>query len=242
MTLQTASRDPRTRFNALVDRGTYSTGFTHARAAREFVGGVVDPLLADLASRTRQPRILDVGCGTGAWLSFVHERARMLDLHPRLYGFDVADRMVATAEAELAGLDAEVQLRRADLQDPACCRFDDDTTAFDLVFAYDVVQQLDGRDQFAAVRRLAEATAPGGATAVFDHERWSRYGVRMGWKKFVTATTGIALVPRHYCAAAYPPLARFSRRMAGQPGLSAEVIATGHAIKRALVLRRATEV
>lgn len=238
MTGQVASRDPRTRFNALVAHGAYGPGFDHASAAQAFVARVVDGLLNELAARTQQPRILDAGCGTGVWMAFLSARARALGLSPHLYGFDVADRMVETAQAELAGVTTDVRLRRADLQNPACCCFDDGTNTFDLVFAYDVIQQLNRRDQMDAVMRLAEAMVPGGATVIFDHERWSRYGLRMGWKKFVTANTGIPIVPRHYCAAAYPPLDRFARRLRPRSDLNATVVTTGHPAKRALVLRR----
>jgi SAM-dependent methyltransferase len=234
-----ASRD---RFNDLVASGAYGAGFTHPKPARDFVGVVVRKLLDEIEPRDRALSVLDAGCGNGAWLQVLHGLAASRgDTQPRLYGFDVADRMVETADQHLSALNAPVLLQRGDILDPESYRFPDGQDRFDLVFAYDVVQQVTPGHQFDAVAQLANAVKPGGRAVVFDHERWSRYGLRMAYRKFVTAKFGIPLVPRYFCAASYPPLNRLAQRISAASNVTAHVVVDGHPRKRALVLRRIPE-
>lgn len=231
----------RERFNALVQEGSYGPGFAHPKPAQAFVGTVVNDLLQEMQRNGRPITILDAGCGNGAWLHFLHALASEGGSGPDLYGFDVADRMVETAEQLLTDLEGAVRIQRGDILDPASYQFADGRHSFDLVFAYDVVQQVPRKHQFDVVERLAQAVRPGGRLVVFDHERWSRYGLRMAFRKAVTAYLGIPLVPRYFCAASYPPLAKMARRIAATPELTAEVVVEGHPRKRALVVRRNRE-
>ena len=234
-----SSEASRQRFNQLVDSGVYGSGFSHPKPARELVDSVVSGLIRNFAGRDAAPSILDAGCGNGAWLSFLATCAARHDVRPQFYGFDVADRMVESAAATLSPLADDVRLQRGDVLEPAAYRFSDDRATFDLVFAYDVVQQIPPHRQFEAVCRLADAVKPGGAAVVFDQERWSRFGLRMAFRKFVTARLGVQLVPQYFCAASYPALARTARRVAAWPDIEAEIVAASQTPKRALVLRRA---
>jgi SAM-dependent methyltransferase len=242
MTSARSAEASRHRFNDLVASGAYGAGFTHPKPARDFVGIVVRELLDEIETPNRTLSVLDAGCGNGAWLHFLHGLAASRGGgEPRLYGFDVADRMVETADQHLSALAAPVRLQRGDILSPESYRFADGQDRFDLVFAYDVVQQVASGRQFDAVAQLADAVKPGGRAVVFDHERWSRYGLRMAYRKFVTATFGIPLVPRYFCAASYPPLNRLAQRISAAANVSAQVVVEGHPRKRALVLRRIAE-
>ncbi|MBK1668939.1 hypothetical protein CKO28_12950 [Rhodovibrio sodomensis] len=239
MTLSPSAEASRERFNSLVEDGAYGPGFTHPKPAQAFVGTVINELLQEMGGETLSLSILDAGCGNGAWLHFLHELAASGRTAPAVYGFDVADRMVEAADQELASLEAVVHVQRGDILDPASYRFPDGRETFDLLFAYDVVQQVPRNRQFDAIQRLTDAMKPGGRVVVFDHERWSRYGLRMAFRKAITAKLGIQLVPRYFCAASYPPLADMARRISALPALTAEVVVKGHPRKRALVVRRA---
>jgi SAM-dependent methyltransferase len=241
MTLDRSAEASRQRFNDLVAAGAYGPGFTHPQPAQHFVSTVVKPLLTEFGPEPARLRVLDAGCGNGAWLRFLHALIVNHGGEPALYGFDVADGMVAAAEQDLTDVNSPVHVQRGDILDPGSYRFADGQGRFDIVFAYDVVQQVRPRQQFAALERLVDAVKPGGRAVIFDHERWSRYGLRMAFRKFVTANLGIPLVPRYFCAASYPPLAGSARRISALPDLTAVVVADGHPRKRALVVRRAPE-
>ena len=63
----------------------------------------------------------------------------------------------------------------------------------------------------------------------------------MGRRKFFTRYFGLPLVPRFYCNAKYPPLARFRDRLAADPAIDAEILVRDDAVKRALIVHRGLE-
>lgn len=225
----------RSSFNALVDEGVYSEQFDHPPPLKAFVKRMLDAHAP--AGRDGEPlRILDCGCGTGTWLDYL---ARQLDRPDRpvaCFGFDLSDGMVELAGRRLAGRPGGVHIQRGDLLDPASYRFADAPDGFDLVFAFDVVQQLPPRHQWAACRLLASQLAPGGVALVFDHDKASPYGRRMGWRKWVTRYLRVPLLPRFYCDARYPPLSRFAGRLATEAGMNALLVADDATPKMALVI------
>ena len=228
-------------FNQLVDEGTYSVDFDHAPAAIAFVRACLDKALTGAAA-TQRLAVLDCGCGTGTWLAHFFGWAQERDLGPvRLCGFDVADRMVDTARAKLAGLATPDDIRRGDLSDPASLAFDGLDDGFDVVLAYDVIQQLPPARQFDACRAIVDRLKPGGAAILFDNDKDSPFGRRMGRRKFFTRYFGLPLVPRFYCNAKYPPLARFRDRLAADPAIDAEILVRDDAVKRALIVHRGLE-
>ncbi len=113
--------------------------------------------------------------------------------------------------------------------------FDTRGGTFGLIFAYDVIQQLPRSLQASACEMMAHRMAPGGALVVFDHERLSLYGAKMGFKKIVTRITRIPLVPRYFCAARYPSLRSLGRRMAAR-GWTVNIRRSRLSPKRALVV------
>jgi SAM-dependent methyltransferase len=96
----------------------------------------------------RRPRILDVGCGTGANLL-------MLSQYGDAEGVDVSEDALAFCRER--GLE-NVKLGAAE-QLP----YDDDT--FDLVTALDVVEHLD--DDLAGLREMGRVLRPGGRVLLF---------------------------------------------------------------------------
>jgi SAM-dependent methyltransferase len=227
-------------FDDLVDSGVYSADFDHAPAAKAFVDTVLRQIVARL-NRQAPLKVLDCGCGTGAWLAFLHDRlvqAGVTDL--RLCGFDLSERMVEVAREKLRGLAAPADVRPGNVLELASFAPADLGGGFDLIFTYDVVQQLPRARQLDACLAIAEALSPGGVALIFDNDAQTRFGRRMGWRKFLTRYFGLRLVPRYYCNASYPPLERFRRRIADDAALRAENVVRADGVKRALIVARGT--
>lgn len=231
----------RASFDSLVDSGIYSTEFDHPPAAKAFVGAV----LQEMAPRLRKPaplKVLDCGCGTGAWLAFIH--AQLSDAGyraQRLCGFDLSERMVAVAHEKLGGLAEKPDIRPGNVLEPESYAFAGLEGGFDLIFTYDVVQQLPRARQIDACFTIAGALSPNGIALIFDNDAETRFGRRMAVRKFLTRYLGLRLVPRYYCNAAYPPLEKFRQRLAGRTSLNAEIVVRADGVKRALVVERHME-
>jgi len=227
----------RASFNNLVDEGVYSDDFDHPPALKAFVQKVL--AAHGPSGRAEAPlRILDCGCGTGLWLEFLARQLEHAGREVICYGFDLSDSMVELAQSRLAARQGGGNIQRGDLLDEAAYRFGGMRDGYDLVFAFDVVQQLPCRHQYAASELMAKKLAPGGVALIFDHDRSSPYGRSMGWKKFVTRYFGVPLLPRYYCDARYPPLARFTTRLGSEAGLEVELIADTATPKMAMVLTK----
>src|SRR3546814_19222585 len=82
---------------------------------------------------------------------------------------------------------------------------------------------------------MVAALAPGGVAVIFDNEADSRFGRRMALRKLVTRYSGLPLVPRYYCNAAYPPLARIPKQHAESAMMVRGIVIWPDGVKRALV-------
>ena len=196
----------------LVATGVYDAAFQHADWATTFF---TETLRGPLATfETRRPlRVLEAGVGTGFWLGKLP--ARVADPSTvELRGFDLSAEMVGAAEQRLAAAGIAAELAVGDI-------LDDDAYVFppvirhDVVFAYDVVQQLPRELQDGAVRQLYRHVADGGWLVIFDHDAASRYGRTMGLKKWLRRHLGIPLVPYHYIHSRYPSMAHLRRLLQG---------------------------
>lgn len=225
-------------FDSLVESGVYDAAFDHPVAAKSFVGEVLKQVISRL-HRQDTVTVLDCGCGTGAWLAFLHSQMTAAGLtRLRLCGFDLSGRMVEVARAKLHGIAEPSDIRFGNVLDRQSYAFDRLGGGFDLIFTYDVVQQLPRGRQVESCLVIADAIATGGAAVIFDNDAESPFGRRMALRKLLTRYCGLRLVPTYYCNAAYPRLDRLRRQIAGEGRFEAAVIVRDDGIKRALVITR----
>jgi len=221
-------------FDALVHQGIYSPGFDHSEPAKRFFKETLDYVSGKLP-RDGPLNVLECGCGPGAWLAVVAgewRRRRELALH----GFDLSSQMVRAAREKLRGLVPGERLRQGDVLDPESYESDASGAKYDLIYAYDLIQQLPRSLHLRACQVMLEKVRPGGMVLIFDHDARCWYGRKMAVKKFLTRYLGLPLVPRFYCNARYPALGKLARVIARDRGLRAEVKVAPDGRKRALVL------
>ncbi|MHB8959977.1 MAG: class I SAM-dependent methyltransferase [Candidatus Limnocylindrales bacterium] len=220
-------------YATLVADGTFDDAFLQSPWAVAFAGEVLGPLLREAGP---DASVLEAGCGTGVWLEELARLAEPLG-GTRLHGFDLSADMAGAASVRLGRAGVSASVWQGDVLDDAA--YGDEAGALhELVFAYDVVQQLPSDVQAEAVSTMLRHVAPGGHLVVFDHDRRSRYGRVMGAKKWLRRYLGVPLVPRFYIHARYPELERI-RRDLEREGHTATVVVEPEARKRALVVRRA---
>lgn len=227
----------RTSFDRLVSSGVYSTRSTHSDKARAFFAHVVgEHVLKPLASAAPL-RAVDCGCGPGIWSEFLLDLGDDAGGRIELKAFDLSGGMVDLARQRLEGRARPEHVVVGDLLDPSVYRVLAPEPV-DLLFAYDVVQQLPPKRQAEAIDLMLERLATGGRLVIFDHEKSSPYGRRMARRKFITRYLHIPLVPRYYCNASYPPLADIAAEIGQRGSFKATVLSTEDFPKRALVVER----
>ncbi len=224
----------RRNFRELVHAGAYGVDFDHKPEAKAFVKGCINDLFP--VATGSGLRILDCGCGSGAWLDFIRgELDCKGDLLHRYYGFDLTSEMIEVACRRLPEF-PPTRLHQGNIIAAESYVFDDEEPLFDLIYCYDVVQQLPLRLQFRACETMAEHLRNGGVAIMFDQDRHSSFGRAMGCAKFVTRYLKIPLVPPHYTAARYPPLRQFARRLR-ESGYETTIKVAPNGRKRALVVQ-----
>lgn len=223
------------RYEGLIQSGVFSAASTHSLPDRRMVARILGELLA---GRGGAPlRVLDAGCGPGEWLLAIDELARGLGIADvRLSGIDVVPGMIELARTRLAGAGRPADVRLGDILDRATYGAPDED-GWDLIFTFDVVQQLPRDAQFRAVETMVSALRPGGLLAMFDHDRETAYGRKMGLKKWLTRHGPYPFVPRWYIHAAYPRLERFARRLAA-PDRRVETRGGSDTPRRVLIVER----
>jgi SAM-dependent methyltransferase len=108
-------------------------------------------------------RLLDFGCGTGAFLRAMRESGRPLELT----GCDVAAGMIDTARREWdVGPTPDMHVL-----DPGPLPFDD--AAFDVVTVSAVLHHVERAARPAIVGELLRVVRPGGTIVVFEHNPWN---------------------------------------------------------------------
>ena len=225
-------------FDSLVESGVYDAAFDHPTAAKSFVEEVLKQVIPRLHRRDSL-NVLDCGCGTGAWLAFLHDRMTAGGLtRLRLCGFDLSERMIEVARTRLHGVAEPSDIRCGNVLDRQSYAFDRLRGDFDLIFTYDVIQQLPRGRQVESCLVIADSVAIGGAALIFDNDAESPFGRRMALRKFLTRYCGLRLVPDYYCNAAYPRLDRLRRRIATEGQFGTDIIVRDDGVKRALVMAR----
>ena len=223
-------------FGRLARDGTYGPRFTHSPSAHAFVEQCLLEAIS-CVSPTKQMLILDCGCGPGAWLSFIQQTLSAVRTQQlRLHGFDLTDAMVAIARNRLVNMVPADQIRVGDILDDASYHFGY-SNSFDIVFAYDVVQQLPPRLQYEACLTMLRHLAPGGICLIFDFDRKSPHGRRMAIRKFATKYLRMRLVPQYYCNAHYPPLSQFASEIRAIGGYESRVLVARDGKKRSVMIR-----
>ncbi|MGF1606898.1 MAG: class I SAM-dependent methyltransferase [Rhodothalassiaceae bacterium] len=202
----------RAAFNRLVEAGVYTEDFAHGAPMVEFFSTIVLDVLSRMPAQG-PVKVLDAGCGTGAWLTVLAERLALGRWPAELAGFDLSEKMVAVAQAKLAGRVSADAIKQGSALDPAAYQFPHVEGGFDLIVAFDMIQQLPPARQAEAVDLIVAALRPGGRAVIFDHDRHSAYGRKMARKKFVTRYLFLPLVPRYYCHARYPKLAELAQAL-----------------------------
>ena len=97
--------------------------------------------------------------------------------------------MIEVARGKLAGLVEAKDLHAGNILEDASYDFGDLDTGFDLIFAYDVVQQLPRRQQYGACEMMAKHLSPEGFALIFDNDSHSKFGRRMARRKFFMTLT-----------------------------------------------------
>jgi SAM-dependent methyltransferase len=227
-----------TSYADLVATGVYDAAFQHADWATVFFDETLRGPLATITTR-RPLRVLEAGVGTGFWLGKL-PGAGADPAAMELRGFDLSAEMVGAARQRLAAAGITAELAVGDI-------LDDDAYAFppvirhDIVFAYDVVQQLPGELQDGAVTQLYRHVADGGWLVIFDHDAASRYGRTMGLKKWLRRHLGIPLVPYHYIHSRYPSMAHLRRLLQGAGAVDIAIAVEAEGRHRALLARRSVD-
>jgi SAM-dependent methyltransferase len=230
------SSTQRDAFGKLVKEGVYDSDFAHPAPVRAFFDDVMRTLLA-AGSAGRRISVLDCGCGPGAWLAEVLRLAKEIEgVDVDVFGFDITPEMVEVCRQRFDGVVAPDHFDEGDILVDRSFDFPAAEGRFDIIFAYDVVQQLPRALQLDACRSMLSRLAPAGSAVVFDHDSRSSYGRKMGWKKFATQYLGLGLVPRYYCNAKYPPLRRFMERLEADGCANVELRHASGSHKCALVI------
>lgn len=224
-------------FDALVQQGVYGKDFVHAPDMVAFYRDAIAEVVSHFPPE--QPLcVLDAGCGTGAWLEVLADFFAEAGRPVRLAGFDLSEKMIAVARDRLDGRVDPACLRQGDALDPMAYQFALKPGGFDLILAYDLIQQLPRRQQARAVDLVISALRPGGMIAIFDHDRASAYGRKMGLKKVLTRYFFIPLVPRYYCNARYPALGSLQKALDSRTNLQCRLHSRSGITKLVLQITR----
>jgi len=178
--------------------------------------------------------VLECGTGTGFWLSQI---AEIFD-RAVLSGFDLTPQMIEVARNRLKGTANPVSLKVGDISDESSFIFSVDAQIikeFDVIFAYDVIQQLPTSLRLRAIQNMLSRLKKSGKVIIFDHDMISFHGLKMLLKKKITKYLHIPLVPRFYCLASYPNI-RYIARQEEKQGYHTEIIRSSDVHKQALIL------
>ena len=212
----------------------YGATFRHDQWAERFFADVLQGL--PMPDSDGPIRVLECGTGSGFWLTQIHRLER--SARPfSLRGFDLSRDMIEQARQRQELQNTGANLSVGDVLDDAAYQHEEGDD-FELVFAYDVVQQLPRRLQPHAVDTMFKHVTPGGWLVIFDHDAASRYGRTMGAKKWLRRHLGVPLVPRHYVNASYPYLGRLRALLISRGAIDVEARVEEQGRHRALVARK----
>jgi SAM-dependent methyltransferase len=212
---------------------TYGATFEHEDWAATFFRSVIGWLPMD---PTKDPlRILECGVGSGYWLSLLGSAP--ITRSVELRGFDLSHDMVAQARTRLGRKQVPADVWVGDVLDDRAYEYEGGAE-HDLLFAYDVIQQLPSGLQATALTTMLRHVAPGGWLVVFDHDAASSYGRTMGARKWLRRHFGVPLVPRHYLYTTYPSIRRLRAELVRSDAAGIGILTEPQDRHSALVVQR----
>ncbi|HQF21672.1 MAG TPA: class I SAM-dependent methyltransferase [Kiritimatiellia bacterium] len=207
--------------------------FEYTDGIKRLVRSALLPLLLS-RSADESLSILDCGCGVGPWLEFIAGLAPACH-QDRLYGFDLTPELVELARQRLADCRLTTLISQGDILNPESYRFSDGRTSYDIIFTFNVIQQLPRKLQPIAFRRMLEHLSPKGVAVVVDNDPASFFGLRMAIKKWITRYFYIPLVPRPYLVARYPWFGKMIRA-AKKHGKWCQIVSQSDTTMKALII------
>lgn len=209
---------------SLINKGIYSVNFNQPLWAQAFVLKIMSSFIND-----NTKNILECGSGTGFWIKFLFSKYPSI----KFYGFDLSSKMVELAKKNFGFL-PEVSIKQGNILDTKSFSFGD-TSNFDIVFCYDVIQQLYQKDYLKAIYQMLSHINKDGLVIVFDNERLSLYSFKMNLKKLITKFLKIPLVPIEFCDVRYPSL-QYLKKIVEKNGYKCKLVISPNKIKRALII------
>ena len=172
--------------------------------------------------------VLECGIGTGFWLKLLQSVYHQC----YFYGFDISKKILEIAQMNLTG--GSVILREGDILKDESFQYRG-ISSFDIIFCYDVIQQLSDEDYMIAIQNMLNHLNHNGVAIIFDNEKYSLYGLIMSCKKLLTKFLRVPLVPYEICEVKYPPL-RILNKQIQELGYKSQLYIAKNKIKRALVI------
>ena len=107
-------------------------------------------------------RVLEVGCGSGAYTTFV---ARAVGREGRVYALDIQPEMLQQLESKLARPENE-DIRNVELVNSSAYELPFDDDSLDLVYMVTVLQEIPDRSK--ALQQVRRVLKPGGIVSVTE--------------------------------------------------------------------------
>jgi len=209
---------------SLIEKGIYSVNFNQPKWAQSFFLKVIDCFIDN-----NTKNVLECGIGTGFWIKLLFSRYPYL----KFYGFDLSDKMIELAKKNL-NFFSQILIKKGNILDTESFCFDD-VSIFDIIFCYDVIQQLSSEDYLKAIYQMLSHASKNGLVIIFDNEKFSFYSFKMTFKKMITKFLKIPLVPLEFCNVRYPSL-NYLKKEIEKNGYECQLLVAPNRIKRALII------
>ena len=229
-------------FTRQVGKGTYSAARPCEGASRDFFLEVLATAVGQRWNAAVELRMLECGVGDGVWLDAIREQRKQSFTWAS--GFDVTPEMVLAARQRFHSLtNSRFQigfLRVGDITKLDAFSPPKETNGrggrYDLVYCYDVVQQLPETLRLSAIENMLAVTRQDGIVVILDKHRFSAHGIRMAVRKWITANTRWKRVPDFYLLARYPSMTRLARQFRERWGCRTSLTADARREHFALVI------
>lgn len=203
-------------FKKEVARGTYNSSHFHSANSRCFFLSVLENVLAEKWHSRDVLRVLEAGMGDGAWLETIIKARTWA--RTKIYGFDLTPEMVDLAKKRFSDVksssNAEVGFLRSgnatEIESYLPENENNNGRVYNLVFCYDLLQQLPANLRIRALKKMFEVVKSGGCVIIFDKHKYSIPNLKMALRKLITRHTSFKLVPEFYLNASYPNMKKLA--------------------------------